>query len=265
MWPQSADELMDAQRALARADPPPWRPPAGPLAIGACAVCFAPGADRPLAIGPDSSPRADRPAAGPLTIGHCSAPDADGADDAAWAAAAVQRGRRTLARAVTTGVARAPYAAGVLALREGPLLEAAVRALDLVPDVLLVDATGRDHPRRAGLALHLGAVLGLPTVGVTHRPLLASGDWPTDDERGATAPLAIGDEHVGAWLRTRAGARPIATHPGWRTDVDVAAEVVLAASRGHRTPEPLRFARRLARLARAGRSTSSRADVHRVS
>jgi hypothetical protein len=63
---------------------------------------------------------------------------------------------------------------------EGPLLEAAVRALPAQPDVLLVDATGRDHPRRGGLALHLGAALDLPTVGVTHRPPVAEEerlDW----------------------------------------------------------------------------------------
>jgi deoxyribonuclease V len=159
-------------------------------------------------------------------------------------------GRRALAEAVAIGEAGAPYAAGLLALREGPLLEAAVRALAVAPGVLLVDATGRDHPRRAGLALHLGAVLDLPTVGVTHRPLLASGAWP-EDARGATSPLELDDRHVGAWLRTRRGARPVAVHAGWRTDVDVAVEVVLAASRGHRTPEPLRRARWVAHVARA--------------
>jgi hypothetical protein len=69
-----------------------------------------------------------------------------------------------------------------------------VRALPIVPKVLLVNATGRDHPRRAGLALHLGAVLGLPTVGVTTRPLVAKGPWPVD-QRGAT--LWLGGEVVG--------------------------------------------------------------------
>jgi deoxyribonuclease V len=115
--------------------------------------------------------------------------------------------------------------------------------------VLLVDATGRDHPRGAGMALHLGAVLGLPTIGVTHRPLLASGDWP-DDRRGATSPLLLDGERVGAWLRTRAGARPLAIHPGWRTTVEVAVEVAALASSGHRTPEPFRRARWQARMAR---------------
>jgi deoxyribonuclease V len=220
--PPSAGELVDVQRALGAAEPPPWRPRAGaPPAVGACAVCF---------------PRGET--------------GAGNRGDRAWAAAAVMRGRRTIADAVAAGEAGAPYAAGLLALREGPALEAAVRRLAVAPDVLLVDATGRDHPRRSGLALHLGAILGIPSVGVTHRPLLATGAWP-EDARGATSPLELDGERVGAWLRTRAGARPVAVHAGWRTDVDAAVEVVLAGSRGHRTPEPLRRARRLARLARA--------------
>jgi deoxyribonuclease V len=154
--------------------------------------------------------------------------------------------------AAVEGVAGASYEAGLLALREGPLLEAAVRALPRMPDVLLVNATGRDHPRGAGLALHLGAVLGLPTVGVTHRPLLARGIWPPD-EPGARSPLAIEDETVACWLRTRGRARPLAVHPGWRTNLDTACAVVLAAAQSVRTPEPLRVARSAARSARAGR------------
>jgi deoxyribonuclease V len=160
------------------------------------------------------------------------------------------RGRRALAEATAVGEAGDPYEAGLLALREGPLLEAAVRALRETPDVLLVDATGRDHPRRAGLALHLGAVLDVPTVGVTHRPLLAEGDWPAEP-KGEAAPLMLDGEPVGALVRRRDGVRPVAAHPAWRTDIDTAVAVVLRAAGSHRTPEPLRRARRLARLARA--------------
>jgi deoxyribonuclease V len=150
---------------------------------------------------------------------------------------------------VVPGYAGAPYEPGLLALREGALLEAAVRTLRELPDALLVNATGGDHPRRAGLALQLGAVLELPTVGVTHRPLVAEGDWPAD-ERGARTPLLFGGELVGYWLRTRAGTRPLAVHAAWRTDPDTAASIVLSASHA-RTPEPLRRARQRAREARA--------------
>jgi deoxyribonuclease V len=136
-----------------------------------------------------------------------------------------------------------------MALRLGPLMEQAVRTLKERPDVLLLDATASDHPRRAGLALHLGAELDSATIGVTHRPLTASGEWPVD-ERGATSPLRIGNSVVGCWLRTQTGVRPLAVHPGWRIDLATAAEVVLALTRRHRTPEPLRRARQLARQAR---------------
>jgi deoxyribonuclease V len=162
------------------------------------------------------------------------------AGDMAWAAAD---------DVVVQGQVGAPYEPGLLALRDGALLEAAVRELPNAPDVLVVDATGRDHPRRAGLAFHLGAVLDLPTVGVTHRPLRADGEWPPD-ERGARSPLVLEGELVGYWLRTRAGRRPLAVHVAWRTTADTVAEVVLSTCRV-RTPEPLRTARRRAREARA--------------
>ena len=221
MWPATADQLIETQHVLAAATPEPWHPHGAPLAIGACAIVFPRGLTGRGARG-----------------------------DRAWAAATVLRRRHVVAETTVDGEAAAPYVPGLLALREGPCLEAAVRALPLTPDVLLVDATGRDHPRRAGLALHLGAVTGLPTVGVTHRPLLAQGDWPEDDA-GAHAPLALDESVVGAWLRTRRGARPVAVHPGWRTTLDVAIDVTLHASLGHRTPEVLRHARHLARNARA--------------
>ncbi|MGA7988634.1 MAG: endonuclease V [Candidatus Dormiibacterota bacterium] len=138
----------------------------------------------------------------------------------------------------------------MLALREGALLETAVRALPGIPDVLVVDATGRDHPRRAGLALELGAVLDIPSVGVTHRSLLAHGEWP-DDDRGAVSPLRLADEVVGFWVRTVPHGRPIAVHAAWRTDPETAVAVVLSCTFGVRTPEPLRRARTAARAARA--------------
>jgi deoxyribonuclease V len=214
-WPASADELVDLQRTLADAAPPPFQP-ADRTVVGGCFVC---------------STRAKT--------------GAGAAGDPLWAAAAAAR-----ATVVVAAEARAPYRPGLLALREGPALEAAVRALEQTPDGLLVDGTGRDHPRRAGLALHLGSVLELPTVGVTHRPLLAAGDWP-DDELGARSPLHLDGAIVGYWLRTRPGTRPLAVHAAWRTDPEAAVEIVLSALAGHRAPEPLRRARRAAREARA--------------
>jgi deoxyribonuclease V len=213
-WPLTREELIEEQTRLAALGPAAWRfePEAQ---IGGVFVCFARGKS-----------------------------GSGQAGDPAWAAACIGR-----ATTVVPGHAGGPYEPGLLALREGELLEAAVRALPEVPDVLLVDATGRDHPRRAGLALQLGAVLELPTVGVTHRPLGAEGEWPAG-ERGARSPLVLGGELVGYWLRTRAGTRPLAVHAAWRTDPETAADVVLSTSHA-RTPEPLRRARRRAREARA--------------
>jgi deoxyribonuclease V len=213
-WPTTIAGLESLQRELAARRAPEWSVPDRPLVAGVF-VCFA----------------RDR-------------------GDEGWAGAAVVRGESLVEVCVAAGRARAAYAAGLLALREGPLLEAAVRSLAARPDVLIVNATGRDHPRRAGLALHLGAVLGLPTVGVTHRPLMASGPWP-GEERGASRDVELDGEAVGAWLRTRSGARPLEVHPAWGTDVRTAIEVVLGAGARVRTPLPLREARQVARVARS--------------
>jgi deoxyribonuclease V len=162
-----------------------------------------------------------------------------------------RRADDVVAQAVVAGRVGAAYTPGLLALREGPLLAAAVRALEVAPDVLLVDATGVDHPRGAGLAVHVGASTGISTVGVTRRPLVATGD-PPGVRRGAKSPIRIDGRCVGFWVCTRTGARAVVAHAGWRTTPEVAADVVLAAStRAARTPVPLQEARRVAREARA--------------
>lgn len=219
-WPADADELVAAQIALGEAEPPRWSPPPEPLLVGGCFVCF------------------ERGKSGAGVAG-----------DRGWAGAAMLSSDRLVATSVATGRAVARYREGLLALREGPLLEAAVRGLPERPHLLLVNASGRDHPRRAGLALQLGAVLDVPTIGVTHRPLNALGEW-APDERGATSPLLLEGELVGYWLRTRRGRRPLAVHAAWRTDAESAVALVLRQSRT-RTPEPIRQARRVARNARA--------------
>ena len=155
-----------------------------------------------------------------------------------------------MARQQHRGAAGAASVPGLLALRLGPIREAAIRALRPIADVVLLDATGRDHPRRAGLALHLGVALDLPSVGVTHRPLLARGDWPADAP-WRVFPVVLQDVIVGYGLRTRVGSRPMSGHAGWRTEPETATATVLGALSGHRTPEPLHEARHLARLARA--------------
>jgi deoxyribonuclease V len=154
---------------------------------------------------------------------------------------------------VVAGTVPASYVPGLLAMREGAILEQAVRALGTLPEVLLVDATGLDHPRRAGLALHLGRVLGVPTVGVTHRPLQArEAPEPSGRRRGEQMPIVVDGEVVAHWVVTRDRARPLVAHAAWRTTARQAADVVLLASTpAARTPVPLGEARRVAREARA--------------
>lgn len=220
MWPADAESLIAFQRELASADPAPWVPSGTGLAIGGCWVCFPRGLSGP---GSDHDP--------------------------AWTAAVVVRDGRVVDQVVNAGTAGSPYRPGLLALRLGRLMDRAVRSLSVTPDVLLLDATARDHPRRAGLALHLGAELGIPTIGVTHRPLYGEGDWP-DDVRHATSPLRIGGDVVACWMRSRVGTRPLVVHPGWRIELQRAVEIVAATTGRRRTPEPLRHARQLAREAR---------------
>jgi deoxyribonuclease V len=221
---EDPERLELEQRRLAALRPSPWQPGLGALVVGGAFVAFARGEQGP---------------------GH--------AGDRAFVGAAATRDTTEVARVVVDGRAPAPYRAGMLAAREGALLEAALRAVRAAGvglDVVLVDATGRDHPRRAGLALHLGAVLDLPTIGVTHRPLLATGPEP-GEEAGATSDLVLDGEVVGSWLRTRRGTRPLAVHAAWRTDERVAAEVVRRVTASARTPEPLRLARTAAREERS--------------
>ena len=229
-----ANDLVREQRRLAALAPPLWELPDRPIVVAGGFVAFARGEQGP---------------------GH--------AGDHAHVGAAATRDDTELARVVVEGVAGSAYAPGLLAAREGGMLETSIRALLATgsrPDVLLIDATGRDHPRRAGLALHLGAMLDLPSVGVTHRPLLATGHEP-GDEAGAWSDLVIDGDVVGRWLRTRRGVRPLAIHAGWRTDPDTAIEVALRVTSAARTPEPLRLARTAAREARsAARSVPRHLD-----
>jgi deoxyribonuclease V len=223
VWPSDADSLIAYQARLGKAAPEPWIFNPGTARIGGCWVCFPRGLTGP---GTDHDP--------------------------AWSAAVIMLGGQVIGQRLVSGTTGAKYVPGLLALRLGPLMEQAVRALSDRPDALLLDATARDHPRRAGLALHLGAELDIPTIGVTHRPLVASGEWPRD-QRGATSPLRIGESVVGCWLRTQPGVRPLAIHPGWQLDLATAIEVVTSLASRRRTPEPLRRARQLARRARAQR------------
>jgi deoxyribonuclease V len=256
-WPVTDDDLERAQSVLADLSAAalagaPWTAGAE-LAVGGCFVAYAAGEAGPGRAGDRAWAAAVvwRPASAPFRRDGSRYRDPGRALRGSHSLEGPRRAADVDAVVVVADRVPGPYQPGLLALREGPVLGAAVALLDPHPDVLLVDATGLDHPRSAGLALHLGAVAGLPTVGVTRRPLLATGGLPPA-VRGATSPLRLGDRVVGCWVCTRTGARPVAAHAAWRTGPETAADVVLAAStEAARTPVPLQEARRVAREARA--------------
>ncbi|MDZ7679997.1 MAG: endonuclease V [Acidimicrobiales bacterium] len=252
-WPGSDAELVALQGRLVersrRVDR--WRPPTGrAMRVGGCFVAFARGEAGPGHPG-DRAWAAAVVLEVPAEPGPGPRRDPDRQLRGIPVGGAPRQARDVEAQHAVAGTVPASYAPGLLARREGPILEAAVRHLPRLPEVLLVDATGLDHPRRAGLALHLGSVLEVPTVGVTHRGLVDRSDPPDLAERGAWMPVEQDGVAVGAWLCVRSGVRPVLVHAAWRTGVEDAVEVVLRASvEDARTPVPLQEARRVAREAR---------------
>jgi deoxyribonuclease V len=138
-----------------------------------------------------------------------------------------------------------PYVPGLLAFREGPAVLAALDQLSARPDVLMFDAQGLAHPRRMGLATHLGILLDMPSVGCAKSRLCGKYQKP-GEEKGSWAPLLDGDELIGAVVRTRARVRPVFVSVGHRVDLDTAVSLVLGCAIRYRLPEPTRWAHRVA-------------------
>jgi len=143
------------------------------------------------------------------------------------------------------GVAAFPYVSGLFAFRELPTLLTAFAQLTTVPDLLVADGHGIAHPRRFGLASHLGVETGLPAIGVAKTPL-GPYDQPADT-RGATSPLLDGGEEVGAALRTQAGVKPVFVSIGHLVDLPTACALVLKLAPKYRLPETTRQADHLSR------------------
>jgi len=138
-----------------------------------------------------------------------------------------------------------PYVPGLLSFREAPAILEALARLNDLPDVLIVDGHGRAHPRRFGLACHLGVLLDLPAIGCA-KSVLVGRAAPPGGEVGSTSELSLNGELLGLALRTRQRARPVYISVGHRIDLPSATQAVLACGRGYRLPEPLRLAHRLA-------------------
>ncbi len=142
-----------------------------------------------------------------------------------------------------------PYVPGFFAFREGPAIISAVGALSRQPDLLLVDGHGRAHPRRAGIASHVGFLLKIPTVGVAKR-ILAGDAVEFGPARGTTSPIWDRGEIVGMAVRTKAGSRPVYASAGHAMDLETAVEAVLATTSTSRIPAPVREAHRISREVR---------------
>jgi deoxyribonuclease V len=137
-----------------------------------------------------------------------------------------------------------PYEPGLLALRELPAVTAALESVERVPDLILCDGAGVAHPRRFGLACHVGLLTDVPTIGVAKSPPVPF-EMPKP-ARGSWTPQLDGDEVIGRALRTQHGVRPVFVSVGHRIGLDAACEHVLRLAR-HRLPETTRRADRIAR------------------
>ncbi len=158
--------------------------------------------------------------------------------------------RRALEEHTAARPLRFPYVPGLLSFREAPALMRALRKLRRRPDALICDGHGLAHPRRFGIACHLGVITGIPALGCAKSRLVGEHREP-GPRRGARAKLWDGDELLGSVLRTRDGVRAVYVSVGHAFDLSSAVRLVLACAIGYRLPEPTRLADRL--VARAKR------------
>jgi deoxyribonuclease V len=138
-----------------------------------------------------------------------------------------------------------PYIPGLLTFREGPSVLRALERLTIWPDVLLFDGQGIAHPRRIGLAAHMGVILDHPSIGCAKSRLTGTHAEPGEDV-GDWEPLVDESEIIGAVVRSRVGVRPLYVSIGHRVDLYTAIELVLRCTQGYRLPETTRYAHKVA-------------------
>jgi len=134
-----------------------------------------------------------------------------------------------------------PYIPGLLSFREAPLILAACEKLSNAPDLILIDGQGVAHPRRFGLASHVGLFLDMPTIGCA-KSILCGRHQPLEEEAGSHAELFDKGELIGAALRTKSRVKPIYVSVGHKIDLGSALQWVTKCCRGYRLPEPTRLA-----------------------
>ena len=156
---------------------------------------------------------------------------------------------------VAEGMAEFPYVPGLLSFREAPVVAKAFESLSRKPDVLICDGQGVAHPRRFGLASHLGLLFGIPSVGCA-KSRLCGDHGDVGPEVGDYAPLKLNGRTVGAVLRTRRGVKPVFVSVGHMINLRDAIKIVLRCGAGYRLPEPTRAAHHLVTAARLGNKPS---------
>ncbi|MCX6047678.1 MAG: deoxyribonuclease V [Chloroflexi bacterium] len=149
-------------------------------------------------------------------------------------------------QAIWRGPVEFPYVPGLLSFREAPAVLRALEQLQVQPDVLMTDSQGRAHPRRFGLACHLGVLLDRPVWGVAKSKLTGvHAELPA--EPGGQVPLYSGKEEIGAVLRTRVRTNPLYVSVGHRITLPEAVALTFACAKGYRLPEPTRQAHLLSK------------------
>ena len=144
-----------------------------------------------------------------------------------------------------------PYVPGLLSFREAPPLLEAWQKLRTTPDALMLDGQGIAHPRRLGIASHIGLFIGVPSFGCAKSVLVGTYEEPLH-ERGAWTPMTHQGEIVGAALRTKPRSRPIYVSPGHLIDLNDSIQLTLACNGGYRQPEPTRRAHHFVNALRRG-------------
>ncbi len=160
-------------------------------------------------------------------------------------------------RAAASAETSFPYIPGLLTFREGPALLEAFRRLRSEPEVVFFDGQGIAHPRRLGIASHMGILLDRPAVGVAKSLLIGTAAEPGAD-RGSTAPILRDGETIGMAVRTKDRTKPVYVSVGHRIALSQAVDLVLTTTRGYRLPEPTRQAHLFANEVRRERNSETR-------
>jgi len=211
-------------------------------------------------VSPDEAKRIQRRLASevretslPETIETVAGVDVSVRDDVAQAAVAVLRlpDLAVVDESIHRCEVPFPYVPGLLSFREMPAVLPALEQLGTRPDVFVSDSHGLAHPRRFGLACHLGVLLDVPTMGVAKSILVGTPQGDLGSEKGSRVPLVDDGETVGTVLRTRTDVNPVYVSVGHRCTLDGATDLMLDCSPTYKIPEPTRQAHKLSQQAEA--------------